>query len=33
MADDQHLPQDDNLTGSAAPEAGEVTDETTTEPD
>ncbi len=32
MADDQHLPQDDNMTGSAAPETGEVTDETTTEP-
>ncbi len=31
MADDQHLPQDDNMTGSAAPETGEVTDETTTE--
>lgn len=31
MADDQNLPQDDNLTDSAAPAAGETTDETTTE--
>ncbi|NVO32106.1 nucleotide exchange factor GrpE [Hymenobacter lapidiphilus] len=31
MADDQNLPQDDNLTDPAAPVAGEMTDEPTTE--
>ncbi|OWP62569.1 nucleotide exchange factor GrpE [Hymenobacter amundsenii] len=32
MSDDQHLPQDDNLTDSAAPETGEMTDETADAP-
>ncbi|MBT2558555.1 nucleotide exchange factor GrpE [Hymenobacter sp. ISL-91] len=33
MADDQNLPQDDNLTDPAADVAGEMTDETTPETD